>query len=151
MALDSSSKGLRLLTCPEAEADLYAFRRGREPGTTVRIIRGSRCAVLDRCMAEWAAAMQFPYCFESTWPSFRQSLHDIAWRGAERVVVLVASANKVLPRAAGDFAELLRALEQYGASERPAIEVVLQTEARFCDSLIERAARADVKLGVLDL
>lgn len=145
------ANGLKVLACSEAEADLHAFRRGREAATVVRIIRGHRCSVLDRCMAEWAAAMQFPYCFEGTWPSFRQSLQDLTWRGADRVVILITSANKVLPRATADFAEMLHSLEQYAANEKPEVSVVLQTEARFVDALIERSSRANVKLGALDL
>lgn len=151
MPEDRQANGLKLLACSEAEADLYAFRRGREAETVVRIIRGQRCTVLDRCMSEWAAAMQFPYCFEGTWASFRQSLQDLNWRSAERVVILITTANKVLPRAWADFAEMLQCLEQYAASERPEVSVVLQTETRFVDALVERSSRADVKLEALDL
>lgn len=140
-----SDRPLRLLKCSEAEADLYAYRQGREDGTVVRIIRGRRCSVLDRCMAEWAAALQFPYCFEGTWDSFRQSLQDLSWR-ADRLVLLISSADRVLPRAAGDFAELLKSLEGYAASSRQSVSVVLQADGRVSDALAERLSRAGVKI-----
>lgn len=130
---------LYVLICSEAEADLHAYRRGREAGVTVRIIRGTRCTVLDRCMGELAAALQLPYCFENTWGSFTQCLKDVQWPSG-RLVLLLSRADRILPRAPADFAAFLRALQQYATSRD--LNVILHTQAPFEQSLRERVASA---------
>ncbi len=140
----------RLMVCSEAEADLYAFRRGRESDLLVRIIRGRRCAVMDRCMAEWGAAMQLPYCFEGTWDSLGQCLQELAWPAGKVLIILITNAERVLPRASGEFAKMLEVLDAYGKCEethRPSgLEVVLHAEERSAEMLTKRLASAGIAI-----
>lgn len=140
------TNAIRLLICSEAEADLYAYRRGREPGCTVRILRGRRCSVLDRCMAEWAAAMQLPYCFEGTWPSLKQGLEELNWPPGTTLVLVLTNVNRILPRHPSDFAELTRVISDFAAN-RPgraaapaSIEVILHAEPRHAADAQSRLA-----------
>jgi hypothetical protein len=144
---------LKLLICPEAEADLYAYRRGRE-GATVRIIRGRRCAVIDRCMAEWAAALQFPYVFEGTWESFAHCLRDLHLTAGGKVVILITNLDRVLPRATADFAQLFQTLgdhanQPHGGSGL-AMELVLHVEQRSAEQVQKRLAAAVIEYASLE-
>ncbi len=146
---------IRLLVCSEAEADLYAYRRGRETGSVVRIIRGQRCATLDRCMAEWGAAMQLPYCFEGTWQSLKQGLDDLSWPEGTRLVLLLTVAQRILPRASADFAQMLQVLRDYqaGKARQPgapiSVEIILNAEARHAPTVEQRLAAANVSFIAL--
>lgn len=144
---------LQLLVCSEAEADLYAFRRQRERGQVVRIIRGRRCAVRDRCMAEWAAAMQFPYCFEGTWDSWRTSMRELQWPAGTKVLLIATAMNRVLPRAKGDFVELVRGLAELAAGDTDgavATEIVLQCEPSHMEELKVRLGGVGVSIRAID-
>jgi len=138
-----------ILICSEAEADLYAYRRGREAGVVVRVIRGRRCATLDRCMAEWGAAMQLPYCFEGTWPSLRQSLDDLVWPEGAKLVLLLTDAQRILPRAASDFAQMLQILAEYKAGKAAGVEIVVHAEAQHAQTVRQRLAGANVSCVLL--
>lgn len=143
---------VRLLICPEAEADLYAYRRARD-GAVVRIIRGRRCSVIDRCMGEWAAALQFPYCFEATWESFRQSLRDLRLAPGNPLVLLITNASRVLPRAKADFAGLLQVLGEYSAMRgaQAPLEIILQAESRDAEELTTRLSSLAVEVRAMDV
>lgn len=146
---------VRLLICPEAEADLYAFRRGRE-GAIVRIIRGKRCTVIDRCMAEWAAALQFPYCFEGTWESFRQCLRDLHLAPGKSLVILITNSNRILPRANADFVQMLGSLDEHspklaGSSGPASIDLVLHGESRAAEELQKRLAACEIEYRPMDV
>ena len=150
------NSAIRMLICSEAEVDLYAYRRGREPRCIVRIIRGKRCLVLDRCMAEWGAAMQLPYCFEGTWPSLRQSLQDSEWPADVTLVILLTSVNRILPRVATEFGQLLQMLSDFATNppRRPGspanVEVVLHAEPRYAEDARRRLANADVSFAPIE-
>ncbi len=142
---------IKLLICPEAEADLYAYRRRREQGTTVRIIRGRRCAVIDRCMAEWAAALQFPYVFEGTWDSFAECLNELEFpQGHRLLVIVITNLERLLPRAGADFAQLFQVLSDYGihmktTPDSEVLEVVVHAEARVAEQVQQRLKNANIE------
>ncbi len=146
------TSAIRMLICSEAEVDLYAFRRSRETGRVVRIIRGSRCSVLARCMAEWGAAMQLPYCFEGTWPSLRQSLDELTWPANTTLVILVTMINRVLPRAPGELDQMLQTMVDFaknGTRRRGApagIELILHAEPRYAQDARQILAATSVRL-----
>lgn len=154
------NSAIRMLICSEAEADLYAYRcgRGREPGIVVRIIRGKRCSVLDRCMAEWGAAMQLPYCFEGTWPSLRQSLEELNWPAGTTLVLVLTNVNRMLPRLGEDFNQLMQAVADVAAGrssrQRPgapaAVEVILHAEPRHAEETRRRLAAANVSFAPIE-
>lgn len=150
------NNAIRMLICSEAEVDLYAYRRGREPGCTVRIVRGRRCRVLDRCMAEWGAAMQLPYCFEGTWQSLRQCLGELEWPANTTLVILVTSVDRILPRMADDLNELLQILADF-ATNRPLrtgapanVEVILHAEPRYAQDARRRLASTSVSFAPIE-
>jgi hypothetical protein len=146
-------QSLRLLVCSEAEADLYAYRRGREQRRIVRMIRGRRCTVLDRCMAEWAAAMQFPYCFEGTWESWRTSMRELKWPADAKVLLMVTALDRVLPRAKADFAEMLRSLEALVAGTEESatgMEVVLQCDSAHAEDVQVRLEGVGAKIRPME-
>jgi hypothetical protein len=146
-------QSLRLLVCSEAEADLYAYRRGREPGRIVRMIRGRRCTVLDRCMAEWAAAMQFPYCFEGTWESWATSMRELKWPADAKVLLMVTVLDRVLPRAKADFAEMLRSLETLAAGNAEfatGMEIVLQCDSAHAEDVQVRLDGIGAKIRPME-
>lgn len=143
------SEPLQLRVCSEAEADLYAYRRRREADVAVRMIRGQRCGTLQRCMGEWAAALQFPYCFEETWESFAAQLAELQWgegmrgeRGGRdaRGVLIVTNLGEVLPRSAADFAAMLRCLAGH-VCQKP-VELILHCESRDRQAVERRLAVA---------
>lgn len=145
---------VRLLACPEAEADLYAYRRGRE-GTTVRIIRGRRCAVIDRCMAEFAAALQFPYVFEGTWESFAQCLHELRLAPGGSLVILITNLDRVLPRAMADFTRMLQVLlegapQPAGGGGRASIELLLHVETRAAGQVQKRLTTGGIEYVLIE-
>jgi Barstar (barnase inhibitor) len=164
MASNSLGKGLHLLIGTEAEADLYAYRRGRDAGVTVRILRGNRCGTLERCMDEFAAALQLPYCFEGTLVSLDQQLEEMHWP-TERVILLLTNLEATLRRPAGTLAELLRILERYvdsnsggqtpasapvRASARDsarAVELVLHCEPRHAQAVRGRLLAAGISVS----
>lgn len=138
---------IQLLVCPEAEADLYVYRRSRESALQSRIIRGQRCSVIDRCMGELSAALQLPYCFEGAWPSLEQCLADLQWVKGRPLLLVFTSAQRILPRASGDLAQMLAVFRRFGDSGAvPSLEIVLQVEARFEEELRSRLAKADVPI-----
>jgi hypothetical protein len=146
-------EAVRLMICPEGEADLYAYRRTRE-GATIRIIRGRRCAVMDRCMAEWAAAMQFPYIFDGTWESFAQCLRDVHLAPGGKLVILITNLDRVLPRAAADFAQLFQALSDFDAklpaSGGPAsLELVLHAQGASAEQVEKRLSAAGIEYRLI--
>jgi hypothetical protein len=146
------SNAIRMLICPEAEVDLYAFRRSREKGCVVRIIRGSRCSVLSRCMAEWGAAMQLPYCFEGTWTSLRRSLEELTWPANTTLVILVTMINRVMPRAPGELDQMLQTMVDFAKNRarRPGapsgIELILHAEPRYAQDARQLLAATSVRL-----
>ena len=144
-------KSVQLLICPEAEADLYAYRRARD-GAVVRIIRGQRCCVIDRCMGEWAAALQFPYCFEPTWESFRQSLRDSRLAPGKSLLLIITNSNRLLPRAKADFVQLLQSLDQYSTmpSAPATLEIVLHSQSRDAEEVQSRLVSAAIEFSTMD-
>lgn len=136
---------LQLLICPEAEADLHAYRLGRDPRLLVRILRGTRCAVLDRCMGEWGAAMQLPYCFEGTWDSLEQCLSDLPWVQGRPLLLLITSANRLLPRSSSDVLAMIAVLSRFADSGRPqSLDLLLHVEPRHADDFTARLQRLGV-------
>ena len=143
---------MRLLICSEAEADLHAYRRSREPGLAVRFIRGRRCAVLDRCMGEFAAAMQLPYCFEGTWASLRQSLAELVWPEGTRLMLVVTCVNRVLPRAGDEFAAMLRTLADFAQDSGGAgdVQVVFHAEPRYQADVQRRIVSTGINIQLVE-
>ena len=142
----------RLLICSEAEADLHAYRLSREPGIAIRFIRGRRCAVLDRCMGEFAAAFQLPYCFEGTWPSLALSLKDTTWPAGTRLLLLITCVNRVLPRAAADFTSLMQTLLDFASTSTnlSGMEILLHVEPRYQQQTLSRFAAAGIPLRAVE-
>lgn len=150
------TSAIRMLICSEAEVDLYAYRRSRQPGCIVRIIRGRRCSVLDRCMAEWGAAMQLPYCFEGTWRSLRQCLEELDWPPNTTLVILVTSVNRIMPRVADDLNQMLQILADFATNrpQRPGtpanVEVVIHAEPRYAEDARRRLASTSVSFAPIE-
>lgn len=144
----------RLLACSEAEADLYAWRRAREAGLVVRIIRGRRCAVLDRCMAEFAAAMQFPYCFEPNWSSFAASLSDLQFSPGARLLLILTHVGRILPRASADFARLIEILHNFAQGCDPArlsdVEIILHGDPVEIPTIEKRTLAAGAHIRPIE-
>lgn len=143
-----------LLTCPDGEAELWAYRHRRDPSTFLRILRGRRCATLDRCMAEIAAALQLPYCTQPTWPSLRENLSDGDYPPADRGIILITGAQRLLQRHPDDFRELAAILHDMAAGQlacRPtgpaAWRVVFHCELRFRPLMENRFEAAAIKWG----
>ncbi len=150
------NNAIRMLNCSEAEVDLYAYRRSRAADCVVRIIRGKRCSVLDRCMAEWGAAMQLPYCFEGTWPSLRQCLEELNWPAGTTLVILVTSVSRILPRAPDDLRQMLQILADFATNRtrRPgapaSVEVVVHAEPQYADDARRRLTTIGVSFAPIE-
>lgn len=149
-----SSATPRLLICSEAEADLYAFRRGRDEQVEVRIIRGRRCAVMDRCMAEFGAAMQLPYCFEGTWDSLRQSLLENPRFEGKLLIFLITNIDRVLPRSNADLIKMLEVLGEHALcneKHKPfGVEIILHAEERASEAVQNRLKSAGIAVRPMD-
>ena len=142
-----------LIVCPEGEAELWAYRQRRQPGTFLRILRGRRCATLDRCLAEIAAAMQLPYCMEPTWASLRENWPDGDFPAVDRGILMITVAHRLLQRHPDDFASLAAMLADLAAGKLvchtgPAHwRIVLHCETRFRALVQNRLDVAGVTWG----
>ena len=142
-----------LMVCPEGEAELWAYRQRRQPGTFLRILRGRRCATLDRCLAEIAAAMQLPYCLEPTWASLRDNWPDGDFPAVGCGILLITVAHRMLQHRPDEFASLAAILADLAAGKLachagPATwRIVFHCETRFCATVQNRLDAAGVTWG----
>jgi hypothetical protein len=112
-----------LLAAPEADADLWAYRRRRETDSFVRIFRGRRCSTERACITEMSAVLQLPYCTATTWQSLHENLADGDWPSAGRGVLLFTELSRILardPSAFRQFLGILGELATTSLARRPA-------------------------------
>lgn len=65
-------------------------------GAVVRALRGYRSRFTVGLLAEWAAALQFPYYFGMNWNAFHECINDLSWLPARSYIFLVTDANRML-------------------------------------------------------
>ena len=96
-----------LVCCPEGEVDNFVFLMRKKALGVVCVIRGQRCAQENQCLAEWAAALQFPWYFGHNWDAFDECIADLEWWDASCYLVIVTNIDRVLAHSERDFRILL--------------------------------------------
>lgn len=117
----------------------------RDSGLTVRVVRGLKMVGFDGLMAEFAAALQFPYYFGENWVAFQECLEDMDWlpTGQGVVIAVMDAADVLSDETDADLGVLVRSFMRAQATyarpvadgewwDRPAIpfHVVLQCDPK---------------------
>lgn len=75
---------------------VWALDREIAHGFAVRILRGKRMRTFDRCLQEFAAALQFPYYFGNNFNALTECLSDLEWLNARGFVLAFEDGVEVM-------------------------------------------------------
>lgn len=155
----STPPWFHLLAASPSDTFDWLTAQGRQSGgkLAARRIRGRKSATKASFLDEIAAALQFPYYFGENWDALHDCLADLAWLGADAVVVCITDADQLLAKAPADLKKLIEVLQsaakEQNQPEKPkaarAFHVVLQV-ATGQEALVKAAWQAaGVKLEAM--
>lgn len=96
--LDQSHEAPALLLCDQRTVG-HLIGNARWTGYPARfvIVRGKRCSDRDALLHEWAAALQFPWCFGWNCDAFNDCLGDVSLIPPECVIIVMTDIDLILP------------------------------------------------------
>lgn len=129
-----TSACFHLLTATPSETCDWLTALGREPNKlAARLVRGKKSSDKSRFLDEISAALQFPYYFGDNWDALHDCLADLAWLGAEAIVICIADADQLLAKTPADLKKLIEVFQsaakehnQPDKKSARAFQVVLQ-------------------------
>jgi hypothetical protein len=83
-------------------------------GFVLKVLRGSKCRTTAGLFAEFAQALDFPDYFGQNWDALEECLADLEWLPGKGYVLLLTSAELVLPDDEEDYATFLEVMSDAG-------------------------------------